>query len=80
MKKFYVLQQVNPSGNGTTTKIALVTNPRIEGCTVYATKVGVIDADRSGFSPDTYVFKEVDKREFICVGNSTLEEITNPFQ
>ena len=49
MGKYYVLQQVNATGNGSTTTTLLVTNPRIENGAIYATKVGIIDTNRSGF-------------------------------
>lgn len=80
MGKYYVLQQVNATGNGSTTTILLVTNPRIENGAICATKVGIIDTDRSGFVLDEYVFKSVDEHDFICIGNATLEEIKKPFK
>ena len=77
MGKYYVLQQVNATGNGSTTTTLLVTNPRIENGAIYATKVGIIDTNRSGFVFDEFVFKPVDEHDFICIGNVTLEEIND---
>lgn len=48
MEKYYVLQQVNATGNGSTTTTLLVTNPRVENGAIFATKVGIIDSNRSG--------------------------------
>ena len=56
MEKYYVLQQVNATGNGSTTTTLLVTNPRVENGAIFATKVGIIDSNRSGF-----VFDETEK-------------------
>lgn len=47
---------------------------------IYATKVGIIDTNRSGFVFDEFVFKPVDENDFICIGNVTLEEINEPFK
>lgn len=80
MEKFYVLQQVNAIRNGSTATIVLVTNPRIENGAIYATEVGIIDSNRSGFVFDEFVFKPVDEHDFICMGNATLEEINEPFR
>lgn len=57
MEKYYVLQQVNATGNGSTTTTLLVTNPRVENGAIFATKVGIIDSNRSGFVFDEFVFK-----------------------
>lgn len=91
MKKFYVLQQVNAIRNESTATIVLVTNPRIENGAIYATEVGIIDSKElvasliyeaytngSGVTLDNYVFKPVEARDFICIGNATLEEIKKP--
>lgn len=80
MEKYYVLEQVNATGNGSTTTILLVINPRIENGAIYATKVGIIDTSRSGFDFEHYVFNPVEERDFICIGNATLEEIEEPFK
>lgn len=80
MGKYYVLQQVNATGNGSTTTTLLVTNPRIENGAIYATKVGIIDTNRFGFVFDEFVFKPVDEHDFIYIGNVTLEEINEPFK
>ena len=32
----------------------------------------------SGVTLDNYVFKPVEARDFICIGNATLEEIKKP--
>ncbi len=73
MEKYYVLQQVNATGNGSTTTTLLVTNPRVENGAIFAT-------NRSGFVFDEFVFKPVDEHDFICMGNATLEEINEPFR
>lgn len=91
MEKYYVLQQVNATGNGSTTTTLLVTNPRVENGAIFATKVGIIDSKElvasliyeaytngSGVTLDNYVFKPVEARDFICIGNATLEEIKKP--
>ena len=91
IQKFYVLQQVNAIRNGSTATIVLVTNPRIENGAIYATEVGIIDSKElvasliyetytngSGVTLDNYVFKPVEARDFICIGNATLEEIKKP--
>lgn len=80
MEKYYVLQQVNATGNGSTTTTLLVTNPRVENGAIFATKVGIIDSNRSGFVFDEFVFKPVAEHDFICMGNATLEEINEPFR
>lgn len=80
MEKYYVLQQVNATGNGSTTTTLLVTNPRVENGAIFATKVGIIDSNRSGFVFDEFVTKPVDEHDFICMGNATLEEINEPFR
>ena len=80
MEKYYVLQQVNATVNGSTTTTLLVTNPRVENGAIFATKVGIIDSNRSGFVFDEFVFKPVEARDFICIGNATLEEINEPFR
>lgn len=75
---YYVITQINAIGNGSSTTVALVTDPKIEGTSISATKVGEVDWDNSSFSH--YVFKEVAPRNFIVIGNATCEECENPFQ
>lgn len=77
--KYYIVEQVNATGNGSSTTVALVTNPQFEGAGIRATKVGVIDCERSGFGFNEYIFKKIAPVEFLIIGNATCEECVNPF-
>lgn len=76
---YYLLKQVNATGNGSITTLHVITNPRIENGGIHATKVGELDTERSDLIFEEYFFKPVDERDFICIGNATLEEIEDPF-
>jgi len=75
--KYYILQQINATGNGHSTTVAIVQEPRIEGVGIHATKVGEVDWERSSFS--NFIFKRVDPVDFIIIGNASCEERKNPF-
>ncbi len=72
MKKYYTLK------NGNFTTECLVTNIRIEGLAVYATKVGEINLGKKNFKIDSS-FNHVKPHEIICLGNTILEEVEDPF-
>ena len=75
--KYYLVKQINAIGNGYSTTIELVTDPKIENGGIRATKVGEIDYTR--FDVNRPIFEEIEPREFIICGNVTCEEYANPF-
>ena len=75
---YYVITQINAISNGSSATVALVTDPKVEGTSIIATKIGEVDRENSSYSH--YVFKEVAPRKMIVVGNATCEEYTNPFK
>lgn len=77
--KFYVIEQINATGNGSFKKVVLVTNPRIEGNAIHATKVGEVDWYSYDYDSGKYIFQKVVPADFFIIGNATCEEITDPF-
>ena len=73
---YYVIEQINATGNGRLTTIVLVTNLKIEAGAIHATKVGEVDWERSD---KKYVFNHAEPTDFFIIGNATCEEIKNPF-
>lgn len=81
--KYYEIQQTVATGNGSSTTYVLVTNPKVEGFGIHATKVGEPDWD-TGYEAwrrksREFFYRKVDPVDFICVGNLTCIELDNPF-
>lgn len=76
--KYYIIKQVNATGNGHSTTIELVTDPKFENGGIHATKVGEIDWVNYRGEEDP-IFKRIESRDFMICGNVTCEECLNPF-
>lgn len=79
--KYYEIQQTVATGNGSSTTYVLVTNPKVDGCGIHATKVGEVNwLPYARFADGrTHNYKKIEPKDFFVVGNAICEEIEEPF-
>lgn len=82
MAQYYEIQQINATGHGSRTTLALVVNPTFEGGGIRATKVGVWDGNLNSLDESghfVYMYRRIEPVDFMIIGNATCEERKNPF-
>ena len=77
-KKYYEVQQINATGNGHSTTLAIVVDPVIKEGAIHATQVGEWDCC---FHPEIneYMYRHCEPVDFIIIGNATCVERKHPF-
>lgn len=78
--KYYEVQMINACGDGYSTPVAIVIDPKIEEGVIKAIQVGEWDLNKKSlYEKGKYFYRRIPRRKFMLCGNATCVERTSPF-